>query len=821
MEKKFVYDAFISYRHTELDKFVAENLHKQLESFRLPKNIAKSRKGEKTKIERVFRDKEELPLTSDLNDPIMTALHNSEWLIVICSPRLRESLWCKKEIETFVKLRGRERVLAVLIEGEPSESFPDELLFRIETRVLPDGTKEEVKIPVEPLAADVRGKSKKEVIKAMKTEILRLYAAMFSLNYDDLRQRHKEQKMKRILTASLIGGAACLAFGVYSTATALRISGQNKQIEAQSAEILAQSEQIQQQNAELALKQALSLAELSEYYLEKGDRHSAINSAKEALGESGGIQLPYTAEAQYALTESIRAYDIGYVNKAEYQIKTTASIDNVVQSPDLSVLAIFDSSDMLTIYNTDNREVITYLDAGQYNFNKSNAFVFLCDSKFAYLTPDGTVCIYDMMQKKVVKEISDLDPYGIYADDAGCYLVLETQPYIYTAFDSDSYEELGSTPQIKTGAYVDGPYVLSDGYLACSFSDPDVEEREKMTLYMFDINGMDVRSTCDLGSKRIKSLKCAEETVYVASTLFADSFMSGDALATAIDIQSGSVLWENKLEDFFARIISLPANSEHTDLLFITDKSVSLINCKTGETSFFAPLESEALSVYRYVENNAFSVFCKNGNSLLINKELNRMDNMNYRFDCKTISNSHILSTSGGIVVVESESNLATVYTTQKSEDIVETEQEIALPQDIELISYNDAIEIAKEYGLESAEMVRELYYSDDKQYCFLVYKDSTLVIYDVENKEIINKIVDAYSTRVFWGTDDNGYTYLAGYSGMYILNSDMEAVAWIDHARMVDLEKKKIYLEWYGAGYEAPIYSLEELLVIAEQYAE
>ena len=33
------YDAFISYRHTDLDKFVAEELHKQLESFKIPKKI--------------------------------------------------------------------------------------------------------------------------------------------------------------------------------------------------------------------------------------------------------------------------------------------------------------------------------------------------------------------------------------------------------------------------------------------------------------------------------------------------------------------------------------------------------------------------------------------------------------------------------------------------------------------------------------------------------------------------------------------------------------------------------------------------------------
>ena len=163
MEKKFKYDAFISYRHTDLDKFVAENLHRELESFKLPRSVAKKRPGQKNKIERVFRDKEELPITSNLNDPIMEALHSSEYLIVICSPRLRESLWCKKEIETFVALRGREHVMAVIIEGEPLQSFPDELLFRVEKHPRADGTIEEVKIPVEPLAADVRGKDKKEV----------------------------------------------------------------------------------------------------------------------------------------------------------------------------------------------------------------------------------------------------------------------------------------------------------------------------------------------------------------------------------------------------------------------------------------------------------------------------------------------------------------------------------------------------------------------------------------------------------------------------------------------------------------------------------
>ena len=37
------YDAFISYRHSEPDSFVAETLHKQLENFKLPRDVARKK----------------------------------------------------------------------------------------------------------------------------------------------------------------------------------------------------------------------------------------------------------------------------------------------------------------------------------------------------------------------------------------------------------------------------------------------------------------------------------------------------------------------------------------------------------------------------------------------------------------------------------------------------------------------------------------------------------------------------------------------------------------------------------------------------------
>ena len=98
------YDAFISYRHTDLDIFVAEKIHKLLETYVAPKSVLK--KSAKRKINRVFRDKDELPTSSNLSDNIMEALSNSEYLIVICSPRTPESYWVRTEIETFIGIHG-------------------------------------------------------------------------------------------------------------------------------------------------------------------------------------------------------------------------------------------------------------------------------------------------------------------------------------------------------------------------------------------------------------------------------------------------------------------------------------------------------------------------------------------------------------------------------------------------------------------------------------------------------------------------------------------------------------------------------------------
>ena len=92
------YKAFISYRHLEPDRTVAVAVHRLLEKYTIPSRLR--RNGER-RLGRIFRDEDELPLSASLSESIQTALQESEYLIVICTPQFRESLWCMREVDTF------------------------------------------------------------------------------------------------------------------------------------------------------------------------------------------------------------------------------------------------------------------------------------------------------------------------------------------------------------------------------------------------------------------------------------------------------------------------------------------------------------------------------------------------------------------------------------------------------------------------------------------------------------------------------------------------------------------------------------------------
>jgi eukaryotic-like serine/threonine-protein kinase len=123
MADEFKYVAFISYSH--LDKKWGDWLHRALESYRVPRRLVGTA-GRDGPVPRrlfpVFRDREELPTAADLGEQINDALANSACLIVVCSPNSAKSIWVNQEILTFKRMGRDNRILAIIVDGEPNAS---------------------------------------------------------------------------------------------------------------------------------------------------------------------------------------------------------------------------------------------------------------------------------------------------------------------------------------------------------------------------------------------------------------------------------------------------------------------------------------------------------------------------------------------------------------------------------------------------------------------------------------------------------------------------------------------------------------------------
>lgn len=272
-EKRYKFEAFISYRHLEPDQQIAQAVHKMIETFRAPKEFEINRQKP---VFRVFRDREELA-AKDLSDSIEDALQNSKYLIVICSRRLPLSEWCIKEIQTFRKLHGDDRIIPVLIEGEPSESFPWPLkeLKREsggEGAQLQDILAADLR-PDKILQGDVASYESvtdpqemktltKEALSLLKAEKYRIMATILGCSLGDLRQRDKERKNKLVLSISALVGTIFLIFGLFMANAYQKAETARREAVRSNAAILMKS---------------------SKDYLEDGDSIKAILIAKEAM----------------------------------------------------------------------------------------------------------------------------------------------------------------------------------------------------------------------------------------------------------------------------------------------------------------------------------------------------------------------------------------------------------------------------------------------------------------------------------------------------------------------------------------------------------
>ena len=307
---EYKYKAFISYRHIEPDMQAAERLQKLLEAYKPPKSL-----GAKKENWRIFRDVSELQSSSDLSEIIKNAIGSSEYLIVICSPSYTESKWCLQELTRFREIHGNKNtnIITLLVDGDPRKSFPEELTYTEVTTTNERGEAVTVRVDVEPLAANIVADDLKGSMKKLNTEYLRIAAPLLGCDFNDLFQREKRREAAR--RRRIFGGVSGILslISVISIASAVTISGKNRQIQAQNdqileqnGQILAQNEEIEQKNSDLLVENAGHLAAQSENLYNESRLIPAIQKAMEALPSAD--EKPVLPEAEYALSRELGSF---------------------------------------------------------------------------------------------------------------------------------------------------------------------------------------------------------------------------------------------------------------------------------------------------------------------------------------------------------------------------------------------------------------------------------------------------------------------------------------------------------------------------------
>lgn len=393
MEENKVYYAFISYKRE--DEKWAKWLQDKLEHYRFPTNL-NGRTDLPKNIRPTFRD------VTDLNpgllaEEIDNALRNSEWLIVVCSPRSAKSPWVCKEAQTFINLGRADHIIPFVIEGNPfsndptTECYPEALLNLT-------GSKELLAANINEMGRDAAA--------------IKVVARMFNLRFDAIWQRYeREQRRKRWMwrVGSVFLALLGLGIGGYfveqkrtierqkdrleqdSVVMAnhlMRIQGDSIQLSAQNDSILNQNILIQNQRDSLEFSNKL-LAKERDNVL-KANWRMQVNLFRYLAKELRILISQGDLTTAQLLVSEIFPDNLIHPNKpfVEEVGAVLRAINDSINSP---------------LYNLSNyRRATDFLDDGQAAINENQLL--------AYVSQDKSISVIDITTNQIIDEIENDRP---------------------------------------------------------------------------------------------------------------------------------------------------------------------------------------------------------------------------------------------------------------------------------------------------------------------------------------------------------------------------------------------------------------------------
>lgn len=799
------YDAFISYRHSKNDMFIAKSIQKRLENFKVPKSVLSKVTNGKTKIERVFRDQDELPLSENLSEPIDIALSNSDYLIVICTPRLPESRWCLKEIETFTRLHGRDHILLILAEGEPRDSFPT-ILTREQVQVMyPDGSVGYEMREVEPLAADVRGKNARETAKLLDDATLRLAAVIFGLNYDDLKQRHREQKMKKGLMAAGGIAAAMFAFGMVAFGMMLTINSQKETISAQYDEIEEklntienQKQVISDQYDEIQDKYTDAMVIAAEELARNGRRRDALYALVNA---NEGREIKPAVERE--LVELLNVYNpLGSrVPYSTFEINEKPR--EYVVADQRPMIAIKGNHDRIYFFNTDTQERLKIIEVpnGVSGLN-SKTMAFLGEKTFFYI--DGF-----KLHMVNVDNWSDI----VIADNADCFVAVGKSKYLLMVYDGimTAYTESGAVAYTIDMRVTDGADEIYSAFLVnqCVVSDSGstlaiLIQKDISNEYLFVINieTGSVKTSFEVSNDAGTKILLAGNMIYINHPGTYENDYN-DKHFEAINIDTHESKFDKKYD------LSLIDKIDYCEgVLAVNDyKEVRIIDAATGDIINSTDIDESIIDI-KMMSPDIVDVFTVSGNVYRVNFSIDLY------YD--TTSQYYVTKpdyTVGGIsfydddIYIQAQNNgNITRYAGRFRGEMLNSED---VDPDLD----------EKIFGTkgECGELIENQITSDDSKYTLVEYSDRTFKIVDAKTGEDVGNIYDLRTELMdFRYIPDLSSYVVVGYSSMFILTEDFEVRAEIPYCK--DIQNGYAICHLGSYYYKYKLHSIDEVMEEAKE---
>ncbi|MBR4542780.1 MAG: toll/interleukin-1 receptor domain-containing protein [Lachnospiraceae bacterium] len=805
------YDAFISYRHSELDAFVAKNIHTKLESFRLPKSLRGKTKNGKTKIERVFRDVDELPLSENLSEPINAALANSDFLITICTPRYLESRWCMKEIEVFLQTHDRDHILVVLAEDEPQNSFPRILTYEEVISTDENGNTVKTEKELEPLAADTRGSNKKEILKAMDIAVIKICAAIFGLNYDDLKQRHREQKIKRM--AAVLGsiGAAVLLFAVFATVMLIRIGRQNVVISEQNAELENKNALISEQYAELHDKYVGTVADNADSLYSMGRSFDAVYEARNVLPDSeddapnaAALRVLYDALNIYTVPEKY-APDRIYEGGSEMLEFSVTQDDRYIMINNDEEIRIFDTESGLLV-RTINRssEPGEYLDDDIFSAG-------FCGTE-GLVVIDGEDVYYTEISSDTKKSIEGIKGYTDFFSSPDGKMMFCFSDCILYAFDSKG--ELLYEIDAKELFGIEDGYIFEMDFDGENFL-CNINTNEDYCMIIAETeSGRVIASASENGGA---AMEIQDGELFTSVVSYDEKEEKNCTTVSCTDYLIGENVWNISIEGYTPYNIEAAGECVYINGLDL----VTIIDRYTGSVVETIPSEGEITC--SWTDGDIYYYLTSKGKLFSNDGDFNGWDETDRFFARKPENETYWAQIRGNsLYLVGYRNNFVVRYSEKMAEGAESVLYEYECSSEQDESAYE---EINNAFGSGGA-LPDYAKYSEDKKYIAALYPDNIIKIYERDTMEVQGAfMIDSWDFCItkFYRSEMMGcYVIDTDYSG-YLLNDKFEVFCRMQ-ARIVDEKNGELILEPYssiGDYYSVPYVSYEELLGRADEYLD